>query len=414
MHSQLPVSQQTMAAHMHARTPRPYSAPSARSHTRPSRSRVSVIVRADGDYYALLGVEKGADKKAIKQAYRQKARKFHPDVNKEPGAEDRFKKIGEAYEVLSDDNKRAIYDRYGEAGLKGGMGGFPGAGGQGVEFTNPFDLFESFFSGSGMGGFAQGGRAARRAQPGEDERYELQLEFLEAVFGCAKEIEVERLTTDPACDGTGVKSGTTPTVCPTCGGSGQYVSSVRTPLGTFQQVTVCSRCEGTGQAFTPCDKCGGDGRIRESKRIAIKVPPGVDSGSRLRVRGEGNAGRRGGESGDMYVYINVKEHAEMKREGNNIHSDAEVSYIDAILGTQIKVTTVDGPVELKIPPGTQPGTTLLMAKRGAPRLGNSAMRGDHSVHVRVKIPKQLSQDEKKLVEELKELQTKTKVGPFRF
>jgi len=375
-------------------------------------------VRAESDYYDLLGIGRSASTKEIKQAYRQKARKYHPDVNREPGAEDMFKKIGEAYEVLSDDQKKAIYDRYGEAGLKGGMGGFGGSGmgGQG-DFSNPFDLFESFFGGSagfggGMGGF--GGRTRTRAVPGEDERFDLQLDFLDAVFGCAKELDVDRLASCGTCEGSGAKSGTTASTCPQCQGTGQYVQAVRTPLGAFQQVSTCPRCEGTGQIVTPCEKCGGDGRVRESKRIQLKVPAGVDTGSRLRVRGEGNSGRRGGESGDLYVFISVKTHPELRRDGTTIHSDVEISYVDAILGTQVKVPTVDGPVELKIPSGTQPGTTLLMAKRGVPRLGNVAQRGDHQVHIRVKIPKSLTGEEKKLVEELKEMQGKTTVGPFKF
>ncbi|MEW5299676.1 MAG: hypothetical protein WDW36_002667 [Sanguina aurantia] len=370
-------------------------------------------MHADTDYYELLGVGRSADKKEIKQAYRQKARKFHPDVNKEPGAEELFKKIGEAYEALSDDNKKAIYDRYGEAGLKGqsGMGGQGGAEG----FSNPFDLFEQFFGGS-MGG-SQGGRGQQtrsRAVAGEDERYDLQIDFLEGVFGCSQEIEVGRMMACDTCNSTGVKKGTSPSTCNQCAGQGQLLQTIRTPLGNFQQVSVCPRCEGSTQIFVACDSCGGDGRVKEEKRISLKVPAGVDSGSRLRVRGEGNSGKRGGDSGDLYVYISVKDHPEMRREGNVIHSDVEVSFVDAILGTTAKVTTVDGPVELKIPSGTQPGTTLLMAKRGVPRLGNTTMRGDHMVHVRVKIPKTLSGDERKLVEELKEMQNKTKVGPFRF
>lgn len=378
------------------------------------RSRgLCVVARAAGDYYDLLGVSRDADKQTIKQAYRAKARKFHPDVNKEPGAEDTFKKIGEAYEVLSDENKKAIYDRYGEAGLKGGMGGM-GGGGPGVDFTNPFDLFESFF-GQGMGFQGQSRRSRNSAVQGEDERFDLQLEFLDAVFGCSKEIDVDRLASCGTCEGSGVKSGTTPSTCPQCQGSGQFVQVVRTPLGAFQQVSTCPRCEGTGQTFTPCEKCSGDGRVREAKRISLKVPAGVDGGSRLRVRGEGNSGRRGGDPGDLYVYISVKDHPELRRDATTIHSDVEISYVDAILGTQVKVTTVDGPVELKIPAGTQPGTTLLMAKRGVPRLGNATARGDHQVHVRVKIPKQLSGDERKLVEDLRELQGKAKAGgPFRF
>lgn len=369
------------------------------------RKRYSVIVRADGDYYSVLGVSRDADKKAIKSAYRQLARKYHPDVNKDPGAEDRFKKIGEAYEVLSDDSKRQIYDRYGEAGLKGSAG-FGGPGGPGVEFTNPFDIFESFFGGS-MGGFDQRARASRYGpMPGEDERVDLQVDFLDAVFGCQRDIEVDRAATCKTCDGSGMKPGTSPSTCPECGGSGQVVSAVRTPLGMFQSVSTCNRCQGSGQISTPCDTCGGDGVVAETKQISLKIPAGVDTGSRLRVRGEGSAGRRGGARGDLYVYINVKEHDQLRRDGTTIHSDVDISYVDAILGSQVRVLTVDGPVELKIPPGTQPGTTLLMAKRGVPKLGSPNQRGDHQVHVRVTIPKRLSGEEKELVGQLKQLQEK--------
>eukprot|EP00882_Tetradesmus_deserticola_P020993 GHRQ01022687.1.p1 GENE.GHRQ01022687.1~~GHRQ01022687.1.p1 ORF type:complete len:212 (+),score=72.80 GHRQ01022687.1:209-844(+) len=211
-----------------------------------------------------------------------------------------------------------------------------------------------------------------------------------------------------------MKPGTKPSNCSMCQGTGQLIQAVRTPLGAFQQVTTCNRCEGAGQSFTPCDRCGGDGRERETKRIQLTVPAGIDNGARLRVKGEGNAGRRGAPPGDLIVFIRVKDHAELRRDGIDIHSDIDISYVDAILGSLVKVTTVDGPVELKIPPGTQPGTTLLMAKRGVPRLGANNVRGNHNVHVRVSIPKQLGSDERKLVEQLKELQAKARVGPFRF
>ncbi|KAK9829535.1 hypothetical protein WJX72_006369 [[Myrmecia] bisecta] len=353
------------------------------------------IVRAESDYYDILGVKKGADKKEIKTAYRQKARKFHPDVNKDPGAEDMFKKISNAYEVLSDDNKRSIYDRYGEAGLNQGRGGMGGAAGAG-DFSSAFDIFEQFFGG-GMGGMGGRGAARSRAMPGEDERFDLQLDFLDAVFGCSKEIDVSRLETCGTCTGSGVKAGTTASTCQTCGGSGQVVQVVRTPLGTFQQVGTCADCEGAGERSTPCGTCGGDGRVRKGKKISLRVPAGVDSGSRLRVRGEGNAGRRGGEPGDLYVFVTVKDHPQLRREGITVHSDVEVSYVDAILGTTVKVPTVDGLVDLRIPAGTQPGTTLVMAKRGVPRLGSTSVRGDHQVDVQVKLPTKISNEERKLV-----------------
>ncbi|XP_020103231.1 chaperone protein dnaJ A6, chloroplastic-like [Ananas comosus] len=356
-----------------------------------------LVVRADADYYSILGVSKNASKSEIKSAYRKLARSYHPDVNKEPGAEQKFKEISNAYEVLSDDEKRSIYDRYGEAGLKGagmGMG----------DFSNPFDLFESLFEGmGGMGGMG-GSRAARnRPIQGDDESYNLVLNFKEAIFGVEKEIEITRLETCGTCDGSGAKPGTSPTKCSTCGGQGQVISSARTPLGVFQQVSTCSTCDGTGEFSTPCSTCGGDGRVRRSKRISLKVPAGVDSGSRLRVRSEGNAGRRGGPPGDLYVFIEVLSDAVLKRDGTNILYTCKVSYIDAILGTTIKVPTVDGTVDLKIPAGTQPGTTLVMAKKGVPFLGKPNVRGDQLVRVQVEIPKRLSSEERKLIEELADL-----------
>eukprot|EP00897_Mesotaenium_endlicherianum_P001768 jgi/Mesen1/1619/ME000135S00612 len=323
------------------------------------------------DFYSTLGVKKNSEKSEIKSAYRRLARKFHPDVNKEPGAEQKFKDISNAYEVLSDDEKRSIYDRYGEAGLKNS-----GAGGPGMR---------------------------NRPVQGEDERHDLTLEFKEAVFGSDREIEATRLEACNTCSGSGNKPGTTPSSCSTCGGQGQVVTMANTPLGAFQQVTTCPACKGSGEVATPCNSCGGDGRVRRTKRISIKVPAGVDDGSRLRVRNEGSAGRKGGSPGDLYVFIRVKADPELKRDGNNILVSVKVSYVDAILGTTAQVPTVDGNVDLKIPAGTQPGTTLVMAKRGVPVLGKATVRGDQLVRVQVEIPKRLSASERKLVEELSTL-----------
>lgn len=360
------------------------------------RRGARLTVKAAADYYSVLGVSKNATKSEIKTAYRKLARNYHPDVNKDSGAEQKFKEISNAYEVLSDDEKRSIYDKYGEAGLKGAGAGMG-------DFSNPFDLFESLFE--GMGGMDRMGSRSPRNRPtqGDDESYNLVLNFKEAIFGVEKEIEITRLENCGTCDGSGAKPGTKPTKCSTCGGQGQVVSSARTPLGVFQQVMTCSTCGGTGESFTPCNTCGGDGRVRKSKRISLKVPAGVDSGSRLRVRSEGNTGRRGGPPGDLYVFIEVLSDPVLKRDGNNILYTCKISYIDAILGTTISVPTVDGTVDLKIPSGTQPGTTLVMAKKGVPYLGKQGARGDELVRVQVEIPKRLSSDEKKLIEELASL-----------
>ncbi|GER49209.1 chaperone protein DNAj [Striga asiatica] len=351
---------------------------SSRSYKNPCQRRgARFIVRADRDYYSVLGVSKNSSKSEIKSAYRKLARSYHPDVNKEAGAEEKFKEISNAYEVLSDDEKRSIYDRYGEAGLKGagmGMG----------------SLFE------GMGG----GPRRSRATEGEDQLYTLVLDFKDAVFGTDKEIEISRLDSCPTCNGSGAKPGTTPSTCAACSGQGQVISSARTPLGVFQQVSTCSACGGSGETSAPCPACGGHGRLRKSKRISLKVPAGVDSGSRLRVRSEGNAGLRGGPPGDLFVAIEVREDPVLKRDETNVLYTCKVPYTEAILGTTVKVPTVDGMVDLKIPAGTQPGTTLVMAKKGVPFLNKRNMRGDQLVKVQVEIPKRLSGEERKLVEEL--------------
>ena len=258
-----------------------------------------------------------------------------------------------------------------------------------------------------------GGRAARN-QPiqGDDERHDLLLNFKDAVFGTEKEIEITRLESCSTCNGTGAKPGTTLTTCGTCGGQGQVATTTNTPLGQIRQISTCPACGGTGESFTPCNTCKGDGRIRKTKKINLKVPAGVDSGSRLRVRSEGNAGKRGGPPGDLYVFISVRADPEMKRDGNDILVTCKITYIDAILGTSVKVPTVDGMVDLKIPSGTQPGTTLVMAKRGVPVLGKNNMRGNQLVKVQVEIPKRLTSEEKKLVEELADL-TKAKPAGSR-
>lgn len=253
--------------------------------------------------------------------------------------------------------------------------------------------------GSGMGGRG----AWNGAVDGEDEYYSLVLNFKEAVFGVEKEIEIRRLEKCGTCDGSGAKPGTKSSKCNTCGGQGRVVTQTRTPLGIFQQSMTCSSCNGTGESRTPCGTCSGDGRVRKTKRISLKVPAGVDSGSRLRVRNEGNTGRRGGSPGDLFVVLEVIPDPVLKREDTNILYSCKVSYIDAILGTTLKVPTVDGMVDLKIPSGTQPGSTLVMAKKGVPLLNKKNMRGDQLVRVQVEIPKKLSSDERKLIEELSEL-----------
>jgi len=242
-----------------------------------------------------------------------------------------------------------------------------------------------------------------RPQQGEDIVVRVRLSFLEAVFGCEQEVATSRRETCGSCDGSGIQSGTKPTTCSQCGGAGQVISAVRTPIGTFQQSVPCNACGGSGRTFTPCSSCNGSARVMKNKTLSVRFPAGVDNGSRLRVRGEGNSGRNGGRTGDLYVEVEVERDAELERDGENIKSTVTVGCTDAILGTSVKTRTVDGSVELKIPAGTQPGTTLLMSKRGVPRLGNPNLRGDHLVRVNVKIPNNLTPEEKEKFEEIREL-----------
>lgn len=349
------------------------------------------------DYYEILGVSRDADKEELKQAYRRLARKYHPDVNKEPGAEETFKEINRAYEVLSEPETRARYDRFGEAGIGAGAG----AGYQDFGDMGGFaDIFESFFSGFAGG---TGTQTRRRGGPvrGDDLRLDLKLDFREAVFGGEKEIRISHLETCTTCSGSGAKPGTRPRTCSTCSGSGQVRRATRTPFGSFTQVSVCPTCNGTGQVIEDkCEVCSGNGQRQETKKLKITVPAGVDNGTRLRVSGEGDAGQRGGPAGDLYVYLFINEDAEFHREGINILSEVKISYLQAILGSRIEVNTVDGAEELTIPPGTQPGTVLTLENKGVPKLGNPVSRGDHLITVSVDIPTRISTEERELLEKL--------------
>lgn len=355
------------------------------------------------DYYEILGVSRSADSDELKRAYRRMARKYHPDVNKDPGAEETFKEINRAYEVLSEPQMRARYDRFGEAGV-GGAGAGAGGGFQDFSDMGGFaDIFESFFSNFPGGAAAQ---SARQRGPirGDDLRLDLKLDFKEAIFGGEKEIKISHLETCGTCSGSGAKPGTRPRTCGTCGGSGQVRRATRTPFGSFTQVSACPTCSGTGEVIEErCQTCSGSGQVQESKKLKINVPAGVDNGTRLRVSGEGDAGLRGGPAGDLYVYLFVREDAEFRRDGINIHSDLKISYLQAILGSQLEVNTVDGPVELEIPAGTQPGTVLTLQDRGVPRLGNPVSRGNHLITIKVEIPTRLKQEEKELIAKLAEI-----------
>ena len=349
------------------------------------------------DYYEILGVSRDADKEEMKRAYRRLARKYHPDVNKEPGAEDRFKEINRAYEILSEPETKARYDRFGEAGVASGAGaGFSDFGDMGFA-----DIFESFFSGFAGGVNQQSARRRNSPVRGDDLLLDLKLEFREAVFGGEKEIRIPHLENCTVCNSTGAKPGTRPRPCTTCSGSGQVRRATRTPFGSFTQVSVCPTCNGEGQVIEDkCESCGGVGRKQETKKLKITIPPGVDNGTRLRVSKEGDAGLRGGPPGDLYVYLFIEEDAEFQRDGINILSEIKISYLQAILGCHLEVNTVDGPVELTIPPGTQPSTVLTLENHGVPKLGNPVSRGDHLITILIDIPTRVTAEERELLEKL--------------
>ncbi len=353
-----------------------------------------------GDYYQILGVSRDVDKDELKRAYRRLARQYHPDVNKEPGAEEKFKEINRAYEVLSEPETRARYDRFGEAGVGSA------AGGSGFEYSDMggfADIFETIFSGFGGGVGTSQGQSRRRNGPvrGDDLRLDLKLDFRDAVFGGEKQIKIPHLESCETCNGTGAKPGTGVKTCGTCSGSGQVRRATRTPFGSFAQVSACSTCSGTGQVIEEkCGTCHGAGRQQETKKLKITIPPGVDNGTRLRVSGEGDAGVRNGTPGDLYVYLFVESDQEFTREGINIRSEITVSYLQAILGCNLQVNTVDGQEELTIPAGTQPNTVLTLENKGVPKLGNPVSRGNHLITVKINIPTKVNSEERELLEKL--------------
>lgn len=359
------------------------------------------------DYYEILGVEKNAEKDEIKGAFRQKARKYHPDVNKAPDAEEKFKELGKAYETLMDDEKRALYDRYGEDGLKNaGFGGGPFESG----FGDLNDIFNSFFGGfGGFGGFSQRQVDPNAPQIGEDLRIDIQIEFEEAVFGLEKKIEIEHLETCEACKGSGAEPGSKPATCSTCGGSGKVQQTTQTILGHFTQITTCPACSGKGVTIqNPCKACKGYGRIEKEKTVEVKIPAGVDNGNKMRLSQEGDAGKNGGPNGDLFVVIHVKPSEYYKRDGINVYTQLEVSPAQAVLGDEIAIKTLDGEKTINIPAGIQSGSPVKIKGAGVPQLGRSSHRGDHIVVVDVKTPTDLSEEEKQLYRRLYEINTKKK------
>ena len=359
---------------------------------------------AKRDFYEVLGVSKGASQEEIKKAYRKKAVQFHPDKNPDDqAAEDKFKEVGEAYEILSDDQKRAAYDQMGHAAFQGGGGGgggFPGA-------VDPFDLFNQVFGGgggSGGGVFEQffGGGQSRDpsgAQRGSDLRYDMEIKFEEAVLGCEKRISVTKLDGCVTCDGSGATKGTGRKTCATCGGHGQVISQ----RGFFRMQQTCQECEGQGTILeNPCRDCRGSGRVEKKSKIPLKVPEGVSTGTRLRCAGKGEAGVRGGSSGDLYVVLHVQPHEIFDRDEDDLLCEVPISFVTAALGGELKVPTLSGSASIKIPAGTQSGTTFRLKGRGVKNLQGYGT-GDLNVKVQVEVPSRLDKEQKSKLEEFAEL-----------
>ena len=350
---------------------------------------------SERSFYEILGVDRGASDAEIKRAFRKLAQQWHPDVSSEPAAVERFKEINEAYQVLSDPQRRQVYDLVGRAGL-----GDMGAGGSpfGEGFAGFGDLFDAFFS--GMGGAAAGSRRGRRPA-GSDLRYDLRVGFEEAVRGVEKELEFDLLDRCETCGGSGAAPGSAPVTCPTCGGRGEVRTVRQTMLGQMVNVMPCSRCHGEGRTVeAPCQVCRGEGRLQRHKKLRVTIPAGIDEGHQIRLSGEGEAGPRGGPPGNLYVAVHVTPHPHLRREGTEIFFEQQLSIAQAALGTKVRIPTIEGDEELEIRAGTQPGTEIRLRGRGVPHLRRAGARGDLHVLVRVNVPTRLTKRQRQLLEEL--------------
>lgn len=345
------------------------------------------------DYYEVLGLSKGATDDEIKKAYRRLAKQYHPDMN--PGdkvAENKFKEVNEAYDVLGDPDKKAKYDQYGHAAFdpSSGFGGGGFGGGFGFDGFDISDIFSNIFG---------GGSSRRQNGPvrGEDIRYRLTLSFEEAVFGCKKEISYQRVQKCPECSGSGAAKGTSAKTCPDCQGRGQVKVQQRTPFGVMQSTTTCSKCRGTGKIIeTPCKNCRGSGFVKASKKLEVSIPAGIDDGQGVVLRGEGCDGRNGGTAGDLVITVNVRPHAFFEREGSDIYCDIPVTYADMTLGAKITVPTIDGTETIDIPEGTQTGTTFTLKGKGV-KIVNTQKRGNMYVTAVIETPKGLDRKQKELL-----------------
>ena len=340
------------------------------------------------EYYDRLGVSKDASQDEIKRAYRKMSKKYHPDINKEPGAEEKYKEVQEAYETLSDDQKRAAYDQYGPDGANGfgGQGGFGGFDG-GAGFSGFEDIFSSFFG----GGATRNPNAPRQ---GDDLQYRVNLSFEEAIFGAEKEVHYNREATCKTCSGSGAKPGTSPVTCGRCHGQGVINVDTQTPLGMMRRQVTCDVCHGTGQEIKePCQTCHGTGHEKQSHKVSVKIPAGVETGQQIRLAGQGEAGFNGGPYGDLFVIINVNPSDKFTRDGSTIYYTLNISFVQAALGDTVEVPTVHGNVEMTIPAGTQTGKTFRLKGKGAPRLRGGS-QGDQHVTVKIVTPTKLNDAQK--------------------
>jgi molecular chaperone DnaJ len=370
------------------------------------------------DYYKVLGVDKSASEDDIKKAYRSLAKKWHPDVNKAPGAEEKFKQINEAYEVLSDAKKRATYDQFGFAGMDGSQAGqgFNGFSGfqQGGDFGDLGDIFNSFFGGGQGGGFSDifgssgAGRTRRSNGPrrGDDRYMKMNISFMDAAFGKTETINLTVDETCPQCNGSGAATPGDISTCPTCGGSGTVITQQRTAFGVFQTQGVCPDCHGTGKKIKHvCGRCGGSGYEHKRVSVEVKIPAGISTGQQLRVAGKGERGSNGGPNGDLFIEINVMPHPQFVRDGKNVLLDIPITAVDATLGTTVDVPTIRGTVSMKIPAGTQDGTQLRLKEQGIPDI-RGGKPGDQYCSVKIQIDRKLTGEEKELYKKLQELQKK--------
>ena len=345
------------------------------------------------DYYDILGVGRTASDEDVKRAFRRLAQRWHPDVNTEPGADERFKELNEAYQVLSDPQRRQAYDMFGRAGLGGS--GDPSAGGY-QDFQGFGDLFDAFF-----GGAAGAGTRRARTPSGADLRYDLELTFGESITGAEKEIEFTALGRCETCGGDGAAPGTTSVTCPRCSGSGEIRQVRSTLLGQMVNITMCDRCRGVGRIVeTPCPTCRGDGRVERQRTLRVTVPAGIDDGHQIRLSGEGESAPRGGTPGNLYVVVHVQAHPELKRQDSELFYELPLTVTQAALGASVSVPTADGAETIEIKPGTQPGTEIRLRGRGVPHLRRAGMRGDLHVLVDVRVPSRLTARQRELLEEL--------------